>query len=109
VPEGIKERKPPGELKLASVLYELALAPDREKFAQEHGMDLKEGKVRAFIFLEPASSEGERKKIWEGYTLLVEKKSEGLVRALIPIDELIPLSREPVIRFINLPDKPLKQ
>jgi len=108
-PEGLGGQKPPKDLKLSSILYELTIASDREKFAQEHDIFLFEGKVRVFLFFDPVSSNSEREKLIKSYNLVIEKKSDDLVRAMVPINELIPLSKEPVIWSIGLLDKPVIQ
>jgi len=105
--DGIKEGPPKG-LKLSSLLYELAVAPEPEKFAKKHDIFLTTGKVRVFISVNPASSNSERDKLAENYIFIVEKKSNGLLRALVPIDRLIPLSKESVVWSIRLPDRAIK-
>ena len=100
-------KSPPGE-KLASILYELAIASDREHFAEEHGIHLTEGKAKVFIFLDPTSSDSEREGFVQRHNMVVEKKSDDLLRALVPLDELILLSKEPVVLSITLPDRPAK-
>ena len=108
--DGIKEgHKPPKGLKLSSILYELAVAPEPEKFAKKHDIFLTEGKARVFISFNPASSNSERDKLAENYNFMVEKKSNDLLRALVPIDRLIPLSKESVVWSIRLPDRAIKQ
>ena len=98
-------QKPPKEIKLTSILYELAIAPETEKYAKGHGIFLANSMVRVFISFNPASSNQERKNIIEKYKILFEKKSDHLLRALVPIDKLIPLSKESVIWSIRLPDR----
>lgn len=107
-PEGLGKRKPPKELKLTSILYELAISPNRENFATEHDIPLHEGKVRVFIYLDPASTKSERESLGKGYNIEVEKQSNDLLRALVPIDEMIQLSKESIVWSITLPDKPTK-
>jgi len=103
------KRKPPRELKLTSILYELAIASEPENFAKQHEIFLSNGRVRVFIFFNPASLSSEREKIVENYKLVFEKKSNDLLRALVPIDGLIPMSKESIIWSIRLPDRPIKQ
>jgi hypothetical protein len=103
----IKEGPPKG-LKLSSILYELAVAPDPEKFAKNHDIFLTAGKVRVFISFNPAASNSERDKLAEIHNFMVEKKSNDLLRALVPLDSLIPLSKESVVWSIRLPDKAIK-
>ena len=100
--------KPPKELKLTSVLYELAIAPDKERFAKENDIFLSKGTVRVFISFDPVSPNSEREKLVKTYNIVVEKKSNNLLRGLVPIDRLIPLSKESSIWSIRLPDRPIK-
>jgi len=108
-PDDIKKgHKPPKGLKLSSILYELAVASEPEKFAKKHDIFVIEGEVRVFISFDPASSSSERGKLAENYNFTVEKKSDDLSRALVPIDRLIPLSKESAIWSILLPDRAKK-
>jgi len=108
-PDRIKKGlKPPKELKLSSILYELAVAPEPEKFAKKHDIFLTTGKVRVFVSFNPASSNSERDKLAENFNFMVEKKSNDILRALVPIDRLIPLSKESAVWSIRLPDRAIK-
>ena len=108
--DGIMEgHKPPKQLKLSSLLYDLAIDPEPEKFAKKHGIFLTEGSVRVYISFNPTSSNLERDTLFENYNFMVEKKSKDLSRALVPIDQLIPLSKESAIWSIRLPDRAVKQ
>lgn len=106
--EKLTDKKPPEELKLTSILYELAVTSDKERFAKEHNIDISEGKVRIFVFLDSCSSEFEKKELAEKYTLVVEKKIDNLLRVSVLIEQLISLSKERIVRSITLPDKPTK-
>ena len=97
------------QLKLSSLLYDLAVDPEPEKFAKKHGIFLTDGRVRVFISFNPTSSNLERDTLSENYNFMVEKKSKDLSRALVPIDQLIPLSKESAIWSIRLPDRAVKQ
>lgn len=99
-------RKPPQQLKLASILYELVISQEREVFAANHDLILVDGKVRVFIFFDPSSTEAQREGLLATYHLDLEKKSDHLFRAIVPIDLLVPLSNEPIVWFVTLPDKP---
>ena len=101
------EDKPPERLKMSSILYDLAVDPDPENFANKHNIFFHKNRVKVFIYFDPASSGLDREKIIEKYKLIVEKKSKDLARALVPVNVLIPLSRESVIWSIKLPDKPI--
>jgi len=94
--------------KLSSMLYELAIAPNHEYFAKKHDISLENNRVRVFIFFEPTSSDPDRTKILNDHGIIIEKSSADLTRGLVPVDHLISLSQEPVIRFIKLPDKLIK-
>ena len=96
-------KSPPGE-KLASILYELVIASIPGNFAEEHGIHMTRGKVRVFVFLDSTSSDFEKEGLVQRHNMVVEKKSDDLLRAMVPLDELIPLSKEPVVLSITLPD-----
>jgi hypothetical protein len=91
--------------KLSSMLYELAIASDPEDFAKKHHIFLSEDRVKVYIFFDPDVLVSEKEMILNKFNIMIEKKSNGLVRALVPINRLIPLSKESVIRSIRLPDK----
>jgi len=103
-----KQHKPPGGLKLTSVLYELAVASDPEYFAKEHYIFLSKGGVRVYISFDPDSSISKREKIIEDYNIVIEKKAGNLSRALVPVNILIPLSKESIIWSIKLPKRLIK-
>jgi len=106
--EFIKQHKPPKELKLTSVLYELAVAPDPDHFAKEHHIFLTKGLVKVYISFDPGSSIPEREEMIENYNIVIEKTAGSLSRALVPVNRLIPLSNEPVIQSITLPKRLIK-
>jgi len=94
--------------KLSSIIYDLAISPDPEYFAKKHDISLENNRVRVFIFFEPSSSDPDRKKILNDHGIIIEKSSADLTRGLVPVDHLISLSQESVIRFIQLPDRLIK-
>jgi hypothetical protein len=94
--------------KLSSILYELAISPDHNNFAKKHGILLDKDRVRVFILFEPSSSDSERNKLLEDHGIMIEKSSADLTRGLVPVDHLISLSQEPVIRSLRLPDRLIK-
>ena len=94
--------------KLSSMLYELAISQDPEYFAKKHDIHLDNNRVRVFIFFEPSSSDPDRKKILNDHGIMIEKSSADMVRGLVPVDHLLSLSEEPVIRSIRLPDRLIK-
>lgn len=101
--------KPSKELKLSSILYRLAGSPEPEKFAKENDIILTEGKVKVFIYFNPDALCSDMDKLAEKYIYGVEKKTSKVFRALVPIDSLVPLSKEAIIWSIKLPDRAIKQ
>ena len=94
--------------KLSSMLYKLAVSQNPESFAKKHNISLENNRVRVFIFFEPSSSDPDRTDIIKDHNIIVEKNSNDLTRGLVPVDHLILLSQEPVIRSIRLPDRLIK-
>jgi hypothetical protein len=94
--------------KLSSILYELAISQNPGYFAEKHHIFLDKDRVRVFISFDPSSSDQERKKVLKDHGIIIEKSSADLTRGLVPVDHLIPLSEEPVIRSIRLPDRLIK-
>ena len=103
-----KEHKPPEELKLTSVLYELAVAPDPDIFAKERNIILTKGLVKVYITFDPGSPIPEREEMIENHNITIEKKAGNLSRALVPVNRLIPLSKESVVQSIKLPNRLIK-
>ena len=103
-----KQHNPPGELKLTSVLYELAVAPDPDYFAKQHHIFLTNGSVKVFISFDPGSSIPEREDIIQDYNIVIEKTAGSLSRAWVPLNRLIPLSKESAIQSITLPKRLIK-
>ena len=99
------QHNPPGKLKLTSVLYELAVAPDPDHFAKQHHILLTKGSVKVFISFDPGSSIPEREEMIENYNIVIEKTAGSLSRAWVSVNRLIPLSNEPVIQSITLPKR----
>jgi len=103
-----KQHKPPEEIKLTSVLYELAVAPDPDNFAKERNIFLNKGLVKVYILFDPGSSIPEREEIIQNYNIMIEKKAGNLSRAMVPVNRLIPLSKESVVQSIKLPNRLIK-
>ena len=104
------QSRPPWELrKLNSVLYEFLKAPDREGFAKIHRIFYYDGKLRVYIVIDPTISQEGKDTLINTHHIIVEKESESLLRALIPVDELISLAKETFVLSIRLPDRPVVQ
>jgi len=104
------QSKPPWELrKLSSVLYEFLKAPDREGFAKIHRVFYHDGKLRVYIVIDPTISQEGKETFVNTHHIIVEKESESLIRAIVPIDELVSLAKEAFVLSIRLPDRPVVQ
>ena len=90
------------------MLYELAVSQDPESFTKTHDILLDKNRVRVFIFFDPTSSDRDRKKILKDHEVIIEKSAASMIRGLVTVDHLIPLSQEPVIQSIRLPDRLIK-
>jgi len=105
--EAAAQIKPPEELKkLDSVLYQFLLAADREGFAKNHHIFFRQGEVRVFIMTDPHISTIEKEGLIKTYQIKIEKESENLLRATLPVEELTPLAKEKNVWSIRLPDEP---
>jgi hypothetical protein len=94
--------RPPWELrKLSSVLYEFLKTSDREGFARTHHIFYHEGKLRVYISVDPAISQKEKERLIKAHQIIVEKETEILLRAIVPVDELPSLSSETSVLSIR--------
>ena len=107
-PKRDEKNKPKVQHKLAAVLYQLTNASEPEQFAKQQGLSFLNNKVKVFIYFTPESLSNMRKKVTETHHIQVEKASNDLVSAWVPVYRLIPLSKEPVIRFISPPKTLIK-
>lgn len=95
--------KPPQEYaKLASVLYRLVESSNRCDFAEKHKLYLFEDKVRVVIELISGCDE-----LGQDYGMVVEKRGENLIKALVPIEQLLYLAVDACVGFIRPPHVPL--
>ena len=94
--------------KLSSMLYQLARSPDPDSFAKKHGILLDNHRVRVYIFWDPSAPGPKRIELVKSHNIMIEKRTADMFRGLAPVDQLIPLSKEPAVRFIRLPDKLIK-
>ena len=107
-PKRDEKNKPKVQHKLAAVLYQLTNTSEPEQFAKQISLPFLDNKVKVFIYFTPESLSDMRKKVTETHRIQVEKASNDLVSAWVPVDRLIPLSKEPVIRFISPPKTLIK-
>lgn len=108
IQEGPKKIGDSKNQKLSSLLYELALSPDPDYFAKKHNILLVNHRVRITIFFKPSAPEPEIVKLLKVHNIMIEKGSADMIRGLAPVDQLILLSEEPAVRFIQLPDTLIK-
>jgi hypothetical protein len=102
--------KPSWELrKLDSAIYEFLMTTDRESFAKAHHIFFMEGRLRVYIVMDPDISQREKEGMIETYRIKIEKESENLLRATVPVEELTSLAKENLIWSIRLPEKPVVQ
>ena len=96
-----KASKPQQALKLESALYQLTQATDTETFARLRAIDLIEGRVRVIVELDEGGV------LDTGAGAVIESRYQNLVRVLVPIDQLLPLSQQTGVRFVRLPQRPV--
>ncbi|MGA7144632.1 MAG: hypothetical protein WBY47_09040 [Desulfobacterales bacterium] len=94
--------------KLSSTLYQLARSADPDDFAKKHDILLDDHRVRVYIFLVPSAPEATRIELVKSHNIMIEKRAADMFRGLVPVDQLIPLSEEPAVQSIKLPDKLIK-
>ncbi len=92
--------RPPEGVRLDSVLYALALAPDWADFAASRGLDLLGMRIKVVVELQvPGAQLGD-------YHQIEEARTDDLIRVLIPVSELLRLAQDPVVKFVRLPYQP---
>lgn len=92
--------QPPSDARLDSTLYGLMIAPDWRDYAAGHGIDL--AGLRARVIIELTSPGA----VPQATDLLIEARSDTLIRALVPIEQLLALARDPAISMVRLPNRP---
>ena len=90
----------PAGVRLDSLLYALAIAPDWHNFARARGISLLGLRIRVIVELVNPQV------VPQGYHLLEEARAQELMRVLVPVSELIRLARDPAVKFIRLPYEP---
>ena len=75
---------------------------DVEAFAQTHNLYVKEGMVRVVIELQ-----AEDAAVPDGYGVRVEARQGRFVQAMVPVDEIVPLSASPHVEYISVPKEPV--
>lgn len=93
--------EPPEGVRLDSLLYGLTLAPDWTDYALAHGLEL--SGLRAVVVVELTSPEARPP---EGLDLVVESRSERLLRAQVLIHRLAELASDPAVSFVRPPAQP---
>jgi hypothetical protein len=101
-PSKLPPKPPPEYAKLASVLYGLIKSLDRSDFARRYQLYLSQDKVRVIIELLPGF-----KEIEGDYGVVMEGRTNSLIKALVPVDHLGLLAKDPSVGFIRPPHKPI--
>jgi hypothetical protein len=92
--------QPPPDARLDSTLYGLMIAPDWRDYAAGHGIDLSGLRARVIVELHSPGA------VPQAADLLVEARSDTLIRALVPIEQLLVLARDPAVSMVRLPNRP---
>jgi len=87
------------------MLFKLAVSADPDHFAKNHDIFMDKNRTRVFIFFEPSTSDQEIKKILNDHKIMIEKGTSHMIRGLMAVEHLIPLSKENAVRSIRLPNK----
>ncbi|OGF57341.1 MAG: hypothetical protein A2Z21_02330 [Candidatus Fraserbacteria bacterium RBG_16_55_9] len=85
--------------KIQQTLFELVAAKDSAQYAEQRGLDYFT-MVRVVIELTPGAS------LPEGFMVQVESSYENQIQALVSLDKLLELSKQPEIQYIRAPIKP---
>ena len=88
--------------KIQQTLYELVASGDPKATAERLGLD---AYLMVRVVLVLADPEAE---LPEGFTIYVERRIEGEVQALVPVEQLLKLAEHPQIKYIRAPVKPRK-
>ena len=107
-PKKGENNKPADQQKLTTILHQLTITSEPESFAKQYGLSFLRDKVKVFIYLTPDAPSSERQRVINAHDIQVEKQANDLVSAWISVDRLVPLTKEPVVRFIS-PPKILKK
>ena len=86
--------------KLSSELLQLATSENPEGFAKQHGIPLINNSVQIVIV-----TINEFPDITKHYDLKEIKIHKNLIEAIVPIEELVPLSKEEDVKYIRRPYK----
>jgi hypothetical protein len=102
-PAASSQTEPKTSSNVSSTLRGLVEADDREAFAAAHGIDLRDGRVVVVVELRGRST------VPGGYEVTVQQTAtvsgETVVQAQIPVNDVVPLSEEPGVAYVRLPDR----
>jgi hypothetical protein len=87
------------EDRLQRPLFELATSEDPAAYAEKRQLDYFK-MVRVVIELAPEA------ELPEGFLILEESRMENRIQALVPLEELLELAKQPQIEYIRVPAKP---
>lgn len=83
------------------VLMELIEATDRAETAADNGLYYEEGRVRVVVVLKPGATLPQDHDLVIEHTASLENGSA--VQAMVPVDRLRSLAREPGVRLVSRP------
>lgn len=95
--------KPADQQKLTTILHQLTITSEPESFAKQQGLSFLHDKVKVFIYFTPDAPSSARQRAINAHDIQVEKQANDLVSAWVSVNRLIPLTKEPVVRFISQP------
>jgi hypothetical protein len=99
---GVKPPKPPEGVRLDSVLYALMLMPDWYEFAPQVRLELWGLRVRVIIELATPDAQ-----LAPTHNIIIEARSpSGLMRALVPIHQLVALASDSAVKLVRPPFQP---
>jgi hypothetical protein len=85
-------------LKLDQTLYQLATSKDPQALAVQKGINMSGEKVRVVIMLADGADIPGR------FNITVEQRDKNLIQALVPVNALLELAKEPGISYVKVPE-----
>jgi hypothetical protein len=82
---------------LESVLARLVQSDNRTAFAEEHGLQVRDGRVLVVVELENGTD------LPDGYDLNVTSRYGTEIQAYVAVDDLLALVEEEVVRVVRTP------
>lgn len=93
--------------KIDQKIQEVINSSDKEETAKNNGLFYQNGNLRVHLIFSHRITPEEKKEIYSIYKIIVEKDTGQMVRAMVPVEEIMELGENPLILFIKIPDKAL--